>query len=76
MAFTAKERETVREAAALIERETAETGSPVTIKGFGTFKRVARAARVGRNPQTGAAVKIPACSVLRFSSSPSQKREE
>jgi nucleoid DNA-binding protein len=38
-------------------------GDPVALAGFGTFKKqatAARAARVGRNPQTGAEVKIAA----------------
>ena len=32
----------------------------VTLVGFGTFSAKKRAARTGRNPQTGAEVKIPA----------------
>ena len=32
----------------------------VQMIGFGTFEVKARAARAGRNPQTGAAIKIPA----------------
>jgi DNA-binding protein HU-beta len=41
-------------------------GDKVTIPGFGTFKTAARAARTGRNPQTGAEMKIPARVVPRF----------
>ena len=33
-------------------------GDAVTITGFGKFSKVERAARIGRNPQTGAAVKM------------------
>ena len=32
---------------------------PVTLKGFGTFKVVTRAAKMGRNPKTGEAISIP-----------------
>ncbi|MET8605554.1 HU family DNA-binding protein [Streptomyces rubiginosohelvolus] len=32
----------------------------VTIPGFLTFERIHRAARTGRNPQTGAALQVPA----------------
>ena len=42
-------------------------GDAVTFVGFGTFKTSIRKARVGRNPQTGAAVKIPKRRVARFS---------
>ena len=35
-------------------------GEKVQVIGFGTFEVKARAARAGRNPQTGAAIKIPA----------------
>ncbi len=38
----------------------------VTLVGFGTFKSVARAARKGRNPQTGAEIDIPARNVPKF----------
>ncbi len=32
---------------------------PVTLRGFGTFKVVTRAAKMGRNPQTGETLAIP-----------------
>ena len=38
----------------------------VTIGGFGTFLVGRRAARNGRNPRTGTAIRIPACRVPRF----------
>ena len=38
----------------------------VTISGFGTFSASKRRARVGRNPQTGAPINIPARTVARF----------
>lgn len=38
----------------------------VTLVGFGTFSAKKRAARTGRNPQTGAEVKIPARVVPGF----------
>lgn len=41
-------------------------GSKVTLVGFGTFEAKKRAARVGRNPLTGAAVNIPARKVVSF----------
>ena len=41
-------------------------GDKVTLVGFGTFSVSKRSARQGRNPQTGAAIKIPARKVARF----------
>lgn len=38
----------------------------VTLVGFGTFSKSRRKARKGRNPQTGAAIKIKASNVVRF----------
>ncbi len=38
----------------------------VTLVGFGTFSKVRRKARTGRNPQTGEAIKIKACNVVKF----------
>lgn len=41
-------------------------GDPVQLVGFGTFKVNKRAARTGRNPQTGKEMKIPATKVPAF----------
>ncbi|MHB1084643.1 MAG: HU family DNA-binding protein [Thiobacillus sp.] len=41
-------------------------GDTVTLVGFGTFKSSKRAARIGRNPQTGKELKIAATTVPRF----------
>lgn len=53
----------------LIDKITEEMrkGNKVTITGFGIFKTSKRAARQGRNPQTGATIKIPASVVPKFS---------
>jgi len=45
---------------------TAKSGEPVSIFGFGIFKPTARAARMGRNPQTNQAVKIAASKSVKF----------
>ena len=42
-------------------------GDKVTIVGFGTFSASNRAARMGRNPQTGQPINIPAKRVAKFS---------
>lgn len=41
-------------------------GDSVTLVGFGTFSVSSRAARKGRNPQTGAEIQIAASKVPRF----------
>ena len=41
-------------------------GDAVQLVGFGTFKSAKRAARTGKNPSTGAAIKIPAATVPKF----------
>jgi len=38
----------------------------VTLVGFGTFSKVRRKARKGRNPQTGETIKIKATNVVKF----------
>ncbi len=43
-----------------VVRETVAKGERVTLADFGTFERRRRRARLGRNPRTGQAVKIPA----------------
>lgn len=53
---------------ALVETivEAVAKGDSVALIGFGTFKSAKRAAREGRNPQTGKALKIAATTVPKF----------
>ena len=55
---------------AFIETVTAELkkGGKVQLVGFGTFEVTKRAAREGKNPQTGAKIKIPASKAPKFKS--------
>ena len=48
-------------------QKTVAKGKKVTLVGFGTFESRKRAARTGRNPQTGATLKIAAKKVPAFS---------
>jgi DNA-binding protein HU-beta len=50
--------------------EVLESGDEVKLVGFGTFKVTARNSRIGRNPQTGVSVEIPAKNVPVFKFSP------
>ena len=48
-------------------QKTVSKGKKVTLVGFGTFESRKRAARNGRNPQTGKEISIPAKTVPVFS---------
>ena len=50
---------------ASIEKALAK-GDKVSLVGFGTFSVTKRAAREGRNPATGAPIRIPAANVPKF----------
>jgi DNA-binding protein HU-beta len=47
-------------------KTTLKRGGTVTLVGFGTFAVGRRAARTGRNPRTGEAIKIKAAKVPKF----------
>jgi DNA-binding protein HU-beta len=47
-------------------RTTLKKGNSVSLVGFGTFAVGKRAARTGRNPRTGAAIKIKAAKIPKF----------
>jgi DNA-binding protein HU-beta len=47
-------------------KTTLKKGGSVSLVGFGTFTVTKRAARAGRNPRTGAAIKIKAAKVPKF----------
>lgn len=54
------------EALTSVVEKTIKKGGEVPLKGLGKFKVVKRKARMGRNPATGEAIKIPAKTVVRF----------
>lgn len=47
-------------------RKTAKKAGRLSLVGFGSFIKSKRKARMGRNPQTGKEIKIPARTVIRF----------
>ena len=55
----------IEEVAALAVSETKKTGS-FTVPGIGKLVLVKRKARMGRNPATGATIKIPAKTVVKM----------
>lgn len=50
-----------------VTQDTVKKGEKVTLVGFGTFEPRKRAARNGRNPQTGETIKIEAKTIPTFS---------
>ena len=62
------QKETAEVLGALIDtiQKSVAKGQRITLVGFGTFERRERAARTGRNPQTGKELKIPARKVPAF----------
>ena len=46
--------------------ETLAKGEKIQLVGFGTFEVAERAARTGKNPQTGKAIQIPASKAPKF----------
>ncbi len=55
----------VKAYASVVTKELKKKGK-VQLIGFGTFETSKRAARTGRNPQSGAEIKIPAAVVPKF----------
>ena len=49
-----------------ITKALKKKNAKVTLVGFGTFSKSRRKARKGRNPQTGATIKIKASNVVKF----------
>lgn len=52
-----------------ITKGLAKKNSKVTLVGFGTFKKVYRKTRMGRNPQTGEKIKIKGKNTITFKAS-------
>ena len=55
--------------------EELKTGNKIQLVGFGTFDVAKREAREGRNPQTGATMKIPASKAPKFKAGKALKDE-
>ena len=64
--ITKKEAQAAIDATTNVIIEAVKKGDKVTLVGFGTFSAVKRAARNGRNPQTGKAMKIPSRKAPKF----------
>ena len=68
-AISKKDTKAVLDAVLATVVEKVGKGGEVRLVGFGTFKQTHRAARTGRNPQTGAPIQIKASDAFTFRSS-------
>lgn len=64
--FTQKEIGEILEDFFDIVRTSVAKGEKISLLKFGTFESKVRAARTARNPQTGEAMEVPACTVPKF----------
>jgi DNA-binding protein HU-beta len=64
---TKKQADTILMSLVDLTVSSVKKGDPVKIPGLGIFRKVQTKARMGRNPQTGEAIKIPARKKVRFS---------
>ncbi len=64
--LTKQQSNEVLESLVRIVVEAVKQGDPVKIPGLGTFKKRETKARLGRNPQTGAEIQIPARTKAAF----------
>ena len=64
--LTKKDSEKALKALIGVVAEELKKGEKVQLVGFGTFEVSERAARTGKNPQTGAEIKIAACKAPKF----------
>ena len=71
--FTKKDSEKALAAVLESVEKALVKGDKVQLIGFGTFGTKKRAARTGRNPQTGATIKVPAPKVVSFAPSSALK---
>ena len=73
--LTKKDTEETLNASMEVVTETLKKGDKVQLVGFGTYETKSRAARNGRNPQTGEEIKIPASTVPSFKAGKALKDE-
>ena len=64
--WTKKDSEEAINAVVKVITNALVAGEKLSIVGFGTFEVVERAAREGRNPQTGESIMIKACKMPKF----------
>lgn len=63
---TKSQSEFILDTALEVIQEALKKGEDVKLVGFGTFSKISRKSRLGRNPRTGETVKIPSTYVPHF----------
>lgn len=63
---TKKDTEAMLKAFIDVTTKAVKKGDKIQLVGFGTFEQTKRAARTGRNPQTGEEIKIKAAKLPKF----------
>ena len=71
--ITKKAAEQAQKSVIEVFSSTLEKGESISLVGFGSFKVVERAAREGRNPNTGEKIQIPATKAVKFTPSKALK---
>jgi nucleoid DNA-binding protein len=66
VSLTKKNTQAAIDSAVEVIMDAVKKGENVILVGFGSFKVIKRAARTGRNPQTGKEIKIPARKSPKF----------
>jgi len=66
MAISDADRNILKQAQAIIEKELVNDGDKIILRHFGIFKRKLVPARKARNLHTGAVIDVPAKSVIKF----------
>ena len=64
--LTKKETKVFLDGLTNVVEKTLKKGGDIPLTGLGKFKVQNRKARIGRNPQTGESIKIPAKKVVKF----------
>lgn len=64
--FSKKDTEAMLKAFIDVTTKAVKKGDKIQLVGFGTFEQTKRAARTGRNPQTGETIKIKAAKLPKF----------
>ena len=64
--FTQKDVKVVLDGFEGVVTDALAGGDDIKLTGFGTYSTVSRAARTGRNPQTGEVIEIPASRAVKF----------
>lgn len=72
-AVSKKDVEALLESVGEVTKNALKDGGEVTLPGLGKLSTTQRAARSGRNPQTGAVIEIPAATVAKFTATKALK---